>query len=105
MYKLLLTFALAITLCSCTLSNGQIERHWWKLGEVRASKLECDSIRMNRHLDVLSFKESNCSLLGDTVFLQGELLGHIVSRAGGFSRRIEIVQHSTRDTLVYFGKR
>lgn len=105
MYKVGFLLFIAVFFSSCTLSNRDIENHWWKFGERRKSSLNCDSIRINQHIDVMYFDKMNhYTLIGDTIYKEELPYAEIISRYNKESVRMEIVQFETKDTILYFGK-
>lgn len=105
MYKAGFLLFVSVFFSSCTLSNKDIENHWWKLGERRKSYFDYDSIRNNQHIDVVYFDKTNhYTLIGDTIYKEGSPYAEIISRYNKESMRMEIVQFETKDTILYFGK-
>lgn len=90
---------------SCTLSNREIEDHYWKFAEIRRGNPK----QAQRHqIDHIVFAESRYyTLVKDTIYRDDDYpapYAVIINRQKFPSLAIEIVILGTTDTIRYAGK-
>jgi len=87
---------------SCGLSNREIEKHYWKLSDIRRGEPDKPLLHKIDHID---FNESRYYVLvEDTIYRDDLPYAVIIDRQKGTSISIEIVIIGSQDTIRYVAK-